>query len=166
MPNTSVYTFEDVIVTVVSPLALQYIAEGVGLDSVSIDYANDNSEQNVAADGTVVTSKIVAQNGNVILAMQQTSGFHKWLQNWFSLHYNPLAVALWASTTIVVASPLTTQEIFRATGVSPSKRATQPFQKNVQNVNWTLPAANITPYAPSLNPAALLSVSATIGNTI
>ena len=136
-----VYSFDDVNVTIIHPSVGQYIANGQGIGTLTITRANDNTAHELAADGSVMISKIKARNGNCAIAIQQTSDFHTWLKRWFN-YLEFAAPSEWAETVIIVRSP-NMQVLDTLTGVSPQKPGDQPFQQQGQNVTWTLMAADV-----------------------
>jgi len=109
---------------------------------VAIARANDNTQHDVAADGSVLVSKILSKNGTMQLAIQQTSEAQNWLKKW----YNYLMVAPtseWARTSAVLKNP-SGNETFNMHGVSPQKRPDASFQATGQQVTWNFLCAEIS----------------------
>ena len=137
----SIYSFDDVSVTFSHAAVGQYVASGQGIGSLGVSMATDRSVQDVAADGSVMTSKIRGRNGTVTISAQQTSDLHKWLLKL----YNYLETAptnQWAGITIVVRSP-SMQDKVTATGVSFQKIPDRQWQAQGQQLMWTLLAADV-----------------------
>lgn len=133
---SQVYSFQDVNVSMYHPAVGVWNGNGTGLDSIVIDYAQDNTTHDVAADGTVMVNKILTQNGTIIFDIQQTGDFNAWLLKW----YNYIKVAppsQWALATITVSSNNLNQTTQLA-GVSPLKAGQRPYKSQGQKVSWTL----------------------------
>jgi hypothetical protein len=104
----------------------------------------DKTVHEVAADGTVMISKILGNNGTVVLALQQTSQLHKYLLKWYNYansESNPISA--WADMTITISSA-NLGDTTTCTGVSPQKLPTRPYQAQGQSVSWTLMCASVT----------------------
>lgn len=138
--NTT-YSFSDVSIIFRHPNVGQYIANGEGIGTLNISMSNDRTIHDVAADGSVMVSKIRARNGLLAVAIQQTSALHRWLQKWFN-YLETAHTSKWADTTVIIRSPLT-GEIKTLTGVSPQKQADAPYQAQGQMVTWNLMSADI-----------------------
>lgn len=140
---TTTYSFSDVKIVLQFPGYPSYTVNGQGTGDISITYANDNSAHNLAADGSVMVSRIRAENGAMSLNVQQTSPLHNWLKGVFNYLNNPqTASALWASGVVTVSSPNGGFENINLTGVSFTKRADQPYQQQGQMVTWNFMYAN------------------------
>ncbi|GAB6170549.1 hypothetical protein JCM15765_03920 [Paradesulfitobacterium aromaticivorans] len=140
----STYSFEDVSVIISNPNFGQFIANGAGVGSISVNMTTDRTAHELAADGSVMVSKIKGRNGSLALSIQQTSSLQKWLLRLYN-YLESAAASAWASTTIVVRSPMM-QDLHIAMGVSFQKLPDRPYQAQGQNVNWTLMAADIQQY--------------------
>ena len=138
--NTT-YSFSDVSVIIAHPSVGQYVANGVGIGTINVSMTTDRTAHDVAADGSVMVTKIRGRNGAVTIAVQQTSELNKWLLKWYN-YLEAAATSKWAETTITIKSPVM-KDLISATGVSPQKLADKPYQAQGQNVNWTLMAADI-----------------------
>jgi len=141
---STIYSFQDVNVAISQPNVGFINANGTGLDSVVIDYATDRSVQDVAADGSVITSKIIARNGTIILDIQQTSDLNAWLLRWFN-YIDFADPSQWANTSINVRANSLNQTT-ALTGVSPTKPGQRPYKAQGQKVTWTLMAQQILEY--------------------
>lgn len=139
--NTT-YSFSDVSVVISHPSVGQKIANGVGIGTINVSMTTDRSAHDIAADGSVMVSKIRARNGIVTLTVQQTSELNKWLlKNWYS-YLESASTSKWADTTVTIKSPVM-RDLITATGVSPQKLPDRPYQAQGQLVTWTLMAADI-----------------------
>lgn len=133
------YAFEDVSCTIKHPSVGVVNANGEGVGSITFAMANDVSSHDVAADGTVMVSKVKVGNGTIAIECQQTSVLHKWLTK----AYNYLMAANakeWASMSIMANSPAM-QVTHDCSGVSFQKRGDKPYQAQGQRVTWTLMSA-------------------------
>lgn len=139
---TTSYSFTDHIITISSPAYAAFVLNGQGIGELNITYANDNSIQDNAADGSVMTSKIKADNGTISITMQQTSELHKWLIGLFNALY-ALPSNFWISTNISIRA-LNSGESIICTGVCFSKRADKPIQAQGQMITWNFMAAQIS----------------------
>lgn len=139
---TSTYSFLDLVGSIHSPvMRSDYIFTGEGAGSVTVTKSQERTAQDVAADGSVMVSKVAGNNGTVTIEVQQTSPLQKWLENWF--HYLENAdTSDWASTTMLLSNKSTGEDII-CTGVSPQKEADKPYQAQGQRVSWTLMCADV-----------------------
>ncbi len=69
----STYAFEDVNCVISHPSVGSCSFNGKGMGSITIAKANDVTQHDVAADGSVMASKIRTGNGTATIAVQQTS---------------------------------------------------------------------------------------------
>lgn len=137
----STYSFEDVSIVISHPSMGQLIINGEGIGSITTSMATEKTAHDVAADGSVMISKIAGENGTIALTMQQTSPAHKWMRNWYN-HIRTADASEWASGKITVRSPVM-QDLIRAKNVSPQKRADRVYQAQGQLVTWNLMAGQI-----------------------
>lgn len=138
----STYSFEDVTCSFAHTGVGAASSTGAGIGSISIAMANDKTVHDVAADGTVMISKIAGKNGTITITAQQTSELQKYLLRW----YNYVDVANsseFAKMTITIKSN-NLGDVTTCTGVSPQKLADRPYQSQGQQVTWNLMAAEIT----------------------
>lgn len=142
MGSVSVYSFADVSLVISHPKVGKLTITGEGVGSISIARANDMTQHDIAADGSIMISKVVTENGTMAVALQQTSPAHKWLKKW--LDYCVAAPSNeWASTSATLKHP-EFGEIINISGISPQKRPDAAFQSAGQQVTWNLMAAKIT----------------------
>ena len=101
MAQTSTYSFDDVEVTFTHPGIGLYLVNGKGIGSISVTMSTEKSTHDVAADGSVMVSKIPGDNAAIDIEVQQTSEFHKWLTNYYN--FVKLAPASqWANAAIII----------------------------------------------------------------
>ena len=141
MPNTTVYSFADVSMVISHPSVGQFIATGQGIGTASVTMSTERSAHDISADGSVMVSKILGRNGNIVINAQQTSALHKWLLKYFN-YVEGATTNEWATAKVIIRSPVM-QDMITLTGVSPQKIADKPFQAQGQHVAWTLMAADI-----------------------
>lgn len=134
--GATTYSFGDVSAVVSHPSIGQYVANGAGLGSVKVTMATENSKQDVAADGSTMTSKVLGQNGTVAFAIQQTSGFDQWLRNAYNFLYNADA-SQWAELSVIIRSP-NMGDLINATGGAIKGRPERPYESDGQQVTWEL----------------------------
>lgn len=138
--NTT-YSFSDVSCVISHPSVGQYVANGEGIGNINISMTTDRTTHDVAADGSVMVSKINGRNGIITIAIQQTSALHKWLLKWYN-YLEASATDQWARTSIILRAPMM-HELISATWVSPQKLPDRPYQAQGQLVTWSLMAADI-----------------------
>lgn len=141
MAGFNTYSFSNTAVVITPPIGGAFTLNGQGIGEITIDWQNDNTAHDLAADGTVMVSKITADNATLTITAQQTSNLHNYLRGLFNTLYNG-ATNLWAGTTITISSIDGSFDNVVLTGVSFGKRGTQPFQAQGQMVTWSLMAAN------------------------
>lgn len=142
MSNYNTYSFNDIIAVFGFSGFPTYPLNGQGLGEIAISYINANTAHELAADGTVMITKVFADNGNITVTCQQTSPLH----HFFKQVYNFLSVgasALWAANYITISSPAGTFDSITCAGMSFTKRADQPYQQQGQMVSWPFMSANI-----------------------
>ena len=139
---TSVYSFADVSLVLSHPSVGQFTFTGAGLGSVGIAYATANTVHDVAADGSVMISKVIANNGSMAINIQQTSEAQLWLKKWYN-YIKAAPTSEWARASAVLRIPAT-NETFNMSNVSPEKRPDAAYQQTGQQVAWNLLCGNIT----------------------
>lgn len=140
--EVTTYSFTDLAGSISHPTFGAYLFDGTGIGSVTISKATDRTAHDVAADGSVMVSKIAGNNGTLTIECQQTSAIHKWLLAWFNALWQ-LPTSEWASTSITLRNSATgTRHII--SGVSPQKEPDTPYQSQGQRVTWNLMCAEIT----------------------
>ena len=140
--EVTTYSFTDLAGSISHPTFGAYLFDGTGIGSVTKSKATDRTAHDVAADGSVMVSKIAGNNGTLTIECQQTSAIHKWLLAWFNVLWQ-LPTSEWASTSITLRNSATgTRHII--SGVSPQKEPDTPYQSQGQRVTWNLMCAEIT----------------------
>ncbi|MGG3884353.1 phage protein [Brevibacillus panacihumi] len=139
--STTTYSFGDVSMVIAHPSVGQYVATGVGLGSITTTMTTDRSTHDVAADGSVMVSKIKGRNGSHTIAVQQTSDLNKWLLKLYN-YLEQAPTAEWTGISITVRAP-SMQDLIRSTGVSFQKLPDRPYQAQGQQISWVLMAADI-----------------------
>ena len=136
------YSFADLAGSINHPAFGSYLFDGTGVGSVTVSKATDRTAHDIAADGSVMVSKIAGNNGTVTIECQQTSAIHKWLSAWFNALWQ-LPTSEWASTSMTLRNTATgTRHII--SGISPQKEPDTPYQSQGQRVSWTLMCAEVT----------------------
>ena len=138
----STYSFTDVTATLNFAGVIPITISGAGAGSIDTTMAGEKTAHDVAADGTVMISKVLGNNGSVALNIQQTSPTHKLLLLWYN-YILGASSAQWAANTITIRNHAIGETII-ATGVSPSKLPDKPYQAQGQKVTWNLMCADIT----------------------
>jgi hypothetical protein len=136
------YSFEDVTVSCNHPSVGAITSTGAGIGTISVAMSGERTVHDVAADGTVMITKVIAKNGIVSITLQQTSEFHKWLLRYYN-YIDTARASEWASMNVTIKSNNLGDETI-CTGVSPQKLADRPYQSQGQHVTWPLMAAEIT----------------------
>ena len=137
----STYSFADLTVTLQHPAMGQISLQGEGLGTVTFTMTEDTSAHDLAADGSVMTSKVEAPNGTVAIAVQQTSEAHKWLTR-LNNFLRTAPSREWAGISLIgTASSMRTTHV--GSHMSIQKRPDKPYQQQGQQVTWTLLAGGL-----------------------
>lgn len=136
IPNQSTYSFTDIDFNISHPGYGQYSLNGEGAGDVTVGKATERSVHNVAADGSIMTSKIAGNNGNVAINAQQTSSLHNWLQGLFNYLWDA-DTSQWAQISIMIRAPKMKKTIICSNGCF-VKEPDEQFQAQGQNVPWNL----------------------------
>lgn len=139
--SISTYSFADVSISIAHQNVGAYSASGEGIGSISISMTSDRSAHDIAADGSVMVSKIRARNGLITISVQQTSSLNRWLTKWYN-YLEAASTSVWADTTIIVRAPKM-GDLITLKGVTPQKLPDRPYQAQGQNVSWALMAADV-----------------------
>lgn len=137
----STYSFDDVTMVISHPAVGQFNTSGAGLGSINTTMTTERSAHDVAADGSIMISKIKGRNGAHMIVAQQTSTLHQWLTKLYN-YLETAPTREWAKTKIVIRSP-SMKNLTTSTGVSFTKLADVPYQAQGQQVTWNLMAADI-----------------------
>lgn len=135
------YSFADVSMVISHPSVGQYVATGNGLGSIATSMTTDRSSHDVAADGSIMVSKIMGRNGTHAISVQQTSDLNKWLLKLYN-YLEQAPTNQWAQIKITIRSPAM-EDLIRSTGVSFQKLPDRPYQSQGQQVTWNLMAADV-----------------------
>ena len=135
----SVYSFADVTLIINTGIAMDpqsYTITGEGVGSIGITRATDNSQHDVSADGSVMTSKIIAKNGAIAISVQQTSAANHWLTKWYNKLYQS-KTSEWTNNnaTLVMDEDGTQVNLI---GLCPQKRPDLAMQASGQQITWNL----------------------------
>lgn len=139
----STYSFLDLAGAIYQPLFLggpfQFTGEGTG--TVTVAMSTDRSSHDVAADGSIMVSKIGGRNGTVTIECQQTSLVHKYLLALYN-YLEAADASQWATIGIILRN-VTDGTSHTATGVSFNKIPDKSYQAQGQKVTWSLMACDI-----------------------
>lgn len=139
--TTSTYSFLDLSGALASPSLGAYVFTGQGIGQLTITMSVDRTAHSVAADGSIMVSKIAGNNGQIQIQCQQTSALHKWLL----AAYNAKILedtSAWAdiAATLRNTSDGTSHIV---TGMSFGKVPDKSYQAQGQMITWTMWAADI-----------------------
>jgi hypothetical protein len=140
--NHSTYAFEDVTVVFSHPSKGSITLTGSGIGSITVARSNDVSAHDLAADGSVMTSKIQARNGTVTIVLQQTSDGANWLRK-LNQYLEVAASVEWTQAVCSISSKVMDVDI-SCTGVSPQKTPDADYQQTGQQVSFVYMAQTIT----------------------
>jgi hypothetical protein len=141
-PNHTTYAFEDLAVVFSHPSKGSLTLTGAGIASATVARANDVTAHDLAADGSVMASKIQARNGTVTLVVQQTSEGAKWLRK-LNQYLEVAASSEWTQAVCSISSKVMGVDI-RCTGVSPQKTPDGDYQQSGQQVSFAYMCQTIT----------------------
>ena len=96
----------------------------------------------IAADGTVMPSKIAGKNGTISLEIQQISELHKWLMKWNN-YIETAGTDEWCGMTITIKSS-SLGDMTVCIGVSPEKLPDRLYKAQGSQITWQLMATKIT----------------------
>lgn len=141
MFKPTTYSFSDLSGAIAHPLLGAYTFTGEGVGQIDIVMTTEKTAHNVAADGSIMVSKIPGNNGTISIQCQQTSAVHKWLL----AAYNALLIAdtdQWAMMTATMRNTADGSSHV-AMGMSFQKKGDKSYQAQGQMVTWVLMAADI-----------------------
>lgn len=139
--STTTYSFTDINATISHPSYGSYSIQGEGIGDLTITKTTDRSAHDVAADGSIMVSKIAGNNGQVVLNAQQTSSLHKFLQGLFNYLWDA-DTSEWAQISTTIVAPKMGKTYYCSNG-SFVKEADEPFQAQGQRIAWTLLFADV-----------------------
>ena len=140
-PNQSTYSFTDISATISHPSYGSVSLQGEGVGEMTVNKVTDRSVHDVASDGSIMTSKIAGNNGQVTINAQQTSPLHKWLHGLFNYLWQA-DTSEWAQITMTVEAPKMGKQHY-CNGGSFLKETDNPYQSQGQRLAWTLLFADI-----------------------
>ena len=139
----STYSFLDLAGAISHPFfplgVFQFTGEGVG--SITVEMSSERSQHDVAADGSIMISKMAGNNGVITIECQQTSLVHKYLLNLFNYVWQA-DTNQWAMIAIALRN-ISDGTSHICTGVSFNKKGAKSYKREGQHVTWTLMAADI-----------------------
>jgi hypothetical protein len=141
-PNHTTYAFEDVALVFSHPSKGSLTLTGAGIGSVTVARANDVTAHDLAADGSVMTSKIQARNGTVAINVQQTSEGANWLRK-LNQYLEVAASTEWTQSVCTIASKEMDVDI-SCTGVSPQKTPDAAFASQGEQTSFVYMCQTIT----------------------
>lgn len=141
MPATSTYSFLDLSGAVAHPALGAYTFTGEGVGEVVISSATEKSSHDVAADGSILVSKIAGNNGSISISVQQNSPVDTWLLAAYNYLINANADE-WAQMAATLRSA-SFNRTHILTGMSFQKKPDRSYQAQGQRVNWVLMVADI-----------------------
>lgn len=133
-PNHTTYAFEDLAAVFSHPSKGTLTMTGAGLVSVTVSRSNDVSAHDLAADGSVMTTKQQARNGTLTIVVQQTSAGANWLRK-LNQYLEVASSAEWAQAVCSISSKVMGVNI-NCTGVSPQKTPDAAYQATGQQVSF------------------------------
>lgn len=143
------YSFKSLVGVLVNPVyavTIPLAGGNIGVGEITIRMTTERTTHDVAADGTVMPSYIAGDNGEIDIAVQETSAVHTALlalYNLCVLGANNYDVLGWAATSISFTF-LIDGSTHVATGVSFRKVPDKPYAAQGQRITWSLMAASIT----------------------
>ena len=135
------YSFVDVSCALTFAGIIPYVITGEGVGSINVSMSTDKTSHDIAADGSVMISKIPGSNGAIAISLQQTSQANRIMKMWYN-YVLASPSSEWANNSLTITN-LVTGETIIATSVSPQKRADLPLQAQGQQRVWNLMAADI-----------------------
>lgn len=141
MPTVSTYSFTDVNATINCPGYGSFSIQGEGVGEMNVSKTTDRTVHDVAADGSVMVSKIAGNNGSVTINAQQTSAIHAFLQGLFNYCWQA-DTSVWTTISMTIEAPKMGKTDY-CSGGSFVKEADEPFQSQGQRVLWQILFADI-----------------------
>lgn len=137
----STYSFLDLSGALAGAEVGAYVFTGQGVGQVSVTMSTERTAQNVAADGSIMVSKIAGNNGQIQIQCMQTSALHKWLL----AAANTMFLADTGSWANISATLRNTSDgtSHICTGISFGKIPDKQYAAQGAMVTWTLWAADI-----------------------
>ncbi len=137
----STYSFTDLSGAFAHPALGAYVFTGQGVGQVIVHMATEKTAHDMAADGAVMISKIVGDNGQITVECQQTSDVHKFLLGWYNyVKYAPTEEWAQAACTLRNTSDGTSHI---CTGISPQNVPDKTYAAQGGRVSWVLMCGDI-----------------------
>lgn len=138
------YSFQDVTCTFVHTSSIgSKTTTGQGVGSISVAMANDLTTHELAADGTVQTSRTCAVNGTIAVSILQSSDLHGILLKWYNHIRLPDKIGEWSTMEITIKSKGLGDTI-KCTGVAPQKAPDIGFEAQAKQITWNFLSEEIT----------------------
>jgi hypothetical protein len=151
MAQAATYSFKDLSGGFTHPLTGPFAFAGqIGIGRAVIDMTVDQSVLDVAADGLVMPSALIGDNGTVAFEMQQTSILHAFFLRWYNLITAAKKngdVSTWASGALSLVSKVD-GSTHQLTGVMPTKIPPKTYGPQGERLTWTLVACDIQNVTP------------------
>jgi len=142
MENTT-YSFLDVNFTISHPLVGQKSVVGEGVGTITVSYADNLTDSELGADGSVMIDKIDTSRGTVSLKLLQTSSVNKWLLNYTNAVRNADASS-WAGATITIQELYDNGVLVTAVNCAPVKRPDRTNAQKGDYITWEFFSPHIT----------------------
>ena len=147
MANPTLYSFADVVGSITNPvIPVPFIFSGqIGVGHFTVGYTTVRSQMDVSADGAVMISSILGNNGHFSVEAQQTSSVHAFLFDLFNLLTTAQQlgdVSNWAATQVVI-NAIVNKTTHILTGVCFEKPPDTPYGSQGARITWPLLAANV-----------------------
>ena len=139
--STSTYSFLDVSGFINHPVLGPYTFTGQGVGEITVSMDVDRTVHDVAADGSVMVSKVAGNPGRITINVQQTSDLYKWLIRAYNLSIIG-NTSIWAGLSVLIRS-VTDATSHTCTGVSFNKLPDKTYAASGGKVSFVLPAADI-----------------------
>jgi hypothetical protein len=133
-PNHTTFAFEDLAVVFTHPSKGSLTLTGAGIVSATVSRSTDVTAHDLAADGSVMASKIQARNGTLTLVLQQTSAGANWLRK-LNQYLEVAASSEWTQGVCSISSKVMGVDVM-CTGVSPQKTPDAAYQAAGQQVSF------------------------------
>lgn len=140
----STYSFQEVLVTISNANGAKLSTKGQGTGSISISYSSSRTQKEVAADGSVVVSKLSDRSGEVDITVQQTSPIHKQLLKWYTeVEGDDSPSSDWANLLITIKSKTSGAER-TCKGCAFDKLPDESFEAAAGTMTWKFICAEIS----------------------
>jgi hypothetical protein len=135
MPDITTYSFADVVAVFSHALVGQKSVNGLGIGSITVAYADNLTENDLGADGSVMITKVLSRRGTITLEIQQTSSLNKWLLNFANAVVNA-GSSSWANMLFSLQEKFTNGVTVNASSLALLKRPDRKDEQNGGRVTW------------------------------